>query len=71
VECVVARPPPSAGDVVIVCDNRMTPIGWGVYNPVSMFRVRWVNQQQQQQEQHSACMGPWQHPRILCFKPCA
>lgn len=40
VECVVARPPPSAGDVVVVCDNRMTPIGWGVYNDVSMFRVR-------------------------------
>jgi hypothetical protein len=40
VECVIARPPPSAGDVVVVADHRMAPIGWGVFNPVSMFRVR-------------------------------
>lgn len=40
VECVVGRPPPSAGDIVAVCDNRMQPIGWGVFNPTSMFRVR-------------------------------
>lgn len=42
VECVVGRPQPVAGDVVAVCDNRMQSIGWGVFNPVSMFRVRWV-----------------------------
>jgi hypothetical protein len=40
VECVISRPPPSAGDVVVVADHRMVPLGWGVFNPVSMFRVR-------------------------------
>jgi hypothetical protein len=33
---------PAAGDVVVVADHEATPIAWGVYNPVSMFRVRRV-----------------------------
>lgn len=40
VDRVVGRPPPSAGDVVIVTDGLDRPIGWGVFNPTSMFRVR-------------------------------
>ncbi len=40
VDCVVGRPPPAAGDTVIVADHNMVPIAWGVFNPVSMFRVR-------------------------------
>lgn len=42
VDRVVGRPPPLAGDVVLVCDGAEQPIGWGVFNPESMFRVRWV-----------------------------
>lgn len=36
----VAGPPPSTGDVVVVADANLLPIAWGVFNPVSMFRVR-------------------------------
>jgi hypothetical protein len=44
VDSVIGRPPPAAGDVVVVADHTMQPIAWGVFNPVSMFRVRWVVQ---------------------------
>lgn len=40
VDRVVGRPAPKAGDVVLVCDGAEQPLGWGVYNPNSMFRVR-------------------------------
>lgn len=40
VDRVVGRPTPRAGDVVLVCDGSEAPIGWGVFNPESMFRVR-------------------------------
>lgn len=40
VDRVVGRPPPELGDTVLVTDGAEQPIGWGVYNPVSMFRVR-------------------------------
>ena len=40
VDRVVGRPPPSAGDLVVVTDGVDRPIGWGMYNPTSMFRVR-------------------------------
>jgi len=33
-------PPPQAGDPVSLVDCRGREIGWGVFNPVSMFRVR-------------------------------
>jgi hypothetical protein len=42
VDSVIGRPPPAAGDIVVVADINMQPIAWGVFNPVSMFRVRWV-----------------------------
>jgi hypothetical protein len=41
IERVVGQPPPQAADPVVVCTPDMVPIGWGVYNPASMFRVRW------------------------------
>jgi hypothetical protein len=44
VDSVIGRPPPAAGDVVVVADHNMQPIAWGVFNPVSMFRVRCVMQ---------------------------
>lgn len=40
VDRVVGRPAPQGGDTVLVCDGGEKPIGWGVYNPASMFRVR-------------------------------
>ncbi|GAQ87325.1 hypothetical protein KFL_003450110 [Klebsormidium nitens] len=40
VDSVVGRPPPAAGDVVVVTDGQKRAFGWGVYNPASMFRVR-------------------------------
>ena len=40
VDRVVGRPPPDAGDAVLLADGSDCTIGWGVYNPNSMFRVR-------------------------------
>ncbi|EFJ46677.1 hypothetical protein VOLCADRAFT_81786 [Volvox carteri f. nagariensis] len=40
VDCVIARPPPGIGEPVMVTDASRRPVGWGVYNPHSMFRVR-------------------------------
>ena len=40
VDRVVGRPPPVAGDLVLVTDGAEQPIAWGVYNPLSMFAVR-------------------------------
>ena len=31
---------PASGDIALVQDNKGNPIGWGMYNPISMFRVR-------------------------------
>ncbi|KAK6934734.1 S-adenosylmethionine-dependent methyltransferase [Dillenia turbinata] len=40
VDRVIGRPPPKTGDVVLVADGTEKPIGWGLYNSVSMFCVR-------------------------------
>ncbi|CAM8877049.1 unnamed protein product [Rhodiola kirilowii] len=40
VDRIIGRPPPKTGDVVLVADGTETPIGWGLYNSVSMFCVR-------------------------------
>ncbi|VAI44735.1 unnamed protein product [Triticum turgidum subsp. durum] len=40
VDRIIGRPPPRTGDVVLVADGSEKPIGWGVYNSVSMFCVR-------------------------------
>nr|BAJ94331.1 predicted protein [Hordeum vulgare subsp. vulgare] len=40
VDRIIGRPPPKTGDVVLVADGSEKPIGWGVYNSVSMFCVR-------------------------------
>lgn len=42
VDRVLAKPQPQSGDTVVVTDGAETPIAWGVFNPHSMFRVRWV-----------------------------
>eukprot|EP00897_Mesotaenium_endlicherianum_P010303 jgi/Mesen1/9300/ME000060S08735 len=40
IDRVVGRPPPKAGDVVVVADGADATIAWGIFNPTSMFRVR-------------------------------
>ncbi|XP_021299435.1 uncharacterized protein LOC110428084 isoform X3 [Herrania umbratica] len=40
VDRIIGRPPPKTGDIVLVADGTETPIGWGLYNSVSMFCVR-------------------------------
>ncbi|AQK68777.1 S-adenosyl-L-methionine-dependent methyltransferase superfamily protein [Zea mays] len=37
---IIGRPPPKSGDIVLVADGTEKPIGWGLYNSVSMFCVR-------------------------------
>lgn len=50
VDYVLGRPQPQAGDAVVVADHHCVPIAWGVYNAVSMFRVRWAHG-------HGDCIG--------------
>lgn len=40
VDRILGRPPPRTGDIVLVADGTEKPIGWGLYNSVSMFCVR-------------------------------
>ncbi|GLT75770.1 hypothetical protein SLA2020_474690 [Shorea laevis] len=40
VDRIIGRPPPRTGDIVLVADGTEKPIGWGLYNSVSMFSVR-------------------------------
>lgn len=40
IDRIIGRPPPKTGDVVLVADGAEKPIGWGLYNSVSMFSVR-------------------------------
>ena len=40
VDRVLGRPPPVTGAAVVLADGAGAAIGWGVYNPDSMFRVR-------------------------------
>ncbi|PWZ24853.1 Ribosomal RNA large subunit methyltransferase I [Zea mays] len=40
VDRIIGRPPPKSGDIVLVADGTEKPIGWGLYNSVSMFCVR-------------------------------
>ncbi|KAH1131462.1 hypothetical protein J1N35_002840 [Gossypium stocksii] len=40
IDRIIGRPPPKTGDIVLVADGAEKPIGWGLYNSVSMFCVR-------------------------------
>ena len=65
VDRVLSRPAPTpqAGDVVVVCDGSEKPIGWGVFNPNSMFRVRCVEQKEGVARKHTGCIcGKYQVP---------
>ncbi|ESQ29843.1 hypothetical protein EUTSA_v10011478mg [Eutrema salsugineum] len=52
VDRIIGKPPPQTGDVVIVADGSENPIGWGLYNSVSMFCVRLM------QLQHESTRDP-------------
>ncbi|KAJ0253277.1 RlmI [Hirschfeldia incana] len=52
VDRIIGKPPPQTGDVVIVADGTESPIGWGLYNSVSMFCVRLM------QLQHESTRDP-------------
>ncbi|KAJ4894277.1 S-adenosyl-L-methionine-dependent methyltransferases superfamily protein [Raphanus sativus] len=52
VDRIIGKPPPKTGDVVIVADGTENPIGWGLYNSVSMFCVRLM------QLQHESTRDP-------------
>lgn len=54
VDRIIGRPPPKTGDVVLVADGTEKPIGWGLYNSVSMFSVR-LMQLEEEAARDSSC----------------
>lgn len=40
IDCVIGRPPPNNGDLVMVCDGKRLPLGVGIINLESVFAVR-------------------------------
>ncbi|XP_045803079.1 ribosomal RNA large subunit methyltransferase I-like isoform X2 [Trifolium pratense] len=55
VDRIIGRPPPKTGDIVLVSDGTEKPIGWGLYNSVSMFCVR-LMQLEDEATSDSACV---------------
>ncbi|CAN6454489.1 unnamed protein product [Victoria cruziana] len=55
VDRIVGRPPPKTGDMVLVTDGSEKPIGWGLYNSVSMFCVR-IMQLEDDTRRDPSCM---------------
>lgn len=55
VDAVIGRPPPNTGDAVVVADATRQLIGWGVYNPSSMFRVRMMQLASEHKADNRAC----------------
>ncbi|GAV70223.1 LOW QUALITY PROTEIN: IMPDH domain-containing protein/Methyltrans_SAM domain-containing protein, partial [Cephalotus follicularis] len=54
VDRIIGRPPPTTGDIVLVADGTEKPIGWGLYNSVSMFCVR-LMQLEEEATRDSSC----------------
>ncbi len=42
IDCVIGRPPPEAGDAVLLCNGKREIMGLGVINPESLYAVRIV-----------------------------
>ncbi|CAE5960304.1 unnamed protein product [Arabidopsis arenosa] len=57
VDRIIGKPPPQTGDVVIVADGTETPIGWGLYNSVSMFCVRLMQLQHESSRDPSCALN--------------
>lgn len=52
VDRIIGRPPPKTGEVVLVADGAEKPIGWGLYNSVSMFCVRLMQLEEEATRYH-------------------
>jgi len=59
VDKVVGRPPPLAGDLVLVTNGAEQPIAWGVYNPLSMFAVRIMQTEDEARRYQLQCLQIW------------
>ncbi|CAL9219107.1 unnamed protein product [Arabidopsis halleri] len=57
VDRIIGKPPPQTGDVVIVADGTENPIGWGLYNSVSMFCVRLMQLQHESSRDPSCALN--------------
>ncbi|OMO77893.1 Pseudouridine synthase/archaeosine transglycosylase [Corchorus olitorius] len=55
IDRIIGRPPPKTGDIVLVADGTEKPIGWGLYNSVSMFCVR-LMQLEEEATRDPSCM---------------
>ncbi|PNH09374.1 hypothetical protein TSOC_004016 [Tetrabaena socialis] len=65
VDCVIGRPPPGIGDVVVLADHSRRPLGWGVFNPHSMFRVRLLQMQPETDASPEAAAARLDLPALL------
>ncbi|GAX79552.1 hypothetical protein CEUSTIGMA_g6993.t1 [Chlamydomonas eustigma] len=45
----------TSGDNLLIADSEGSVVGWGVFNPVSMFRIRLMQIEQECQEEAKAC----------------
>ncbi|KAK3156123.1 hypothetical protein QOZ80_2AG0103160 [Eleusine coracana subsp. coracana] len=57
VDRIIGRPPPKSGDVVLVADGTEKPIGWGLYNSVSMFCVRLMQLEEEARRDPSCALN--------------
>ncbi|XP_072993183.1 uncharacterized protein [Typha latifolia] len=57
VDRIIGRPPPKTGDVVVVADGSEKPIGWGLYNSVSMFCVRLMQLEEETRRDPSCALN--------------
>ncbi|XP_020109449.1 uncharacterized protein LOC109724890 isoform X2 [Ananas comosus] len=57
VDRIIGRPPPRTGDVVLVADGSGKPIGWGLYNSVSMFCVRLMQLEEEAKRDPSCALN--------------
>ncbi|KAK9086108.1 hypothetical protein Sjap_026519 [Stephania japonica] len=57
VDRIIGRPPPTTGDAVLVADGTEKPIGWGMYNSVSMFCVRLMQLEEEAERDLSSALN--------------
>ena len=62
---VDADTPPTSGSLVVLTDANLVPLGWGVYNSASMYRVRYPCPAQRCCPPCIFCL------RVLVRRPCA
>ncbi|KAK1304834.1 hypothetical protein QJS10_CPB11g01676 [Acorus calamus] len=57
VDRIIGRPPPKTGDSVLVADDTEKPIGWGLYNSISMFCVRLMQLEEEARRDPSCALN--------------